>query len=120
MTDAYYDDTLESDPRIRRPNVDVNAIRSSRVYRNARAEYRRECAVRRAPCIVCAEPINYGLKYPNPYSWSLEHLKALKHHPELALDRRNWGSSHLTCNRWKASEEFPEVENELGVASEEW
>jgi hypothetical protein len=91
--------------------------RQSTEYRNARAEFRAECEHHLKVCFLCQKPIDYRLKYPHPDSWSLEHVKTVQEAPELFMDRNNWESSHLDCNRRRGTDE-PHMD--LGQPSELW
>jgi hypothetical protein len=50
-------------------------------------------------CHICGERIDPGLRYPDPWSFSCDHLKSPKLRPDLAEDRRNLRASHLVCNQ---------------------
>jgi hypothetical protein len=127
MTDeSAYIDVPEADPSIkwvRRP-VNTRTIRSTNEYKQARDQYRAQCAVQRnsdgstgAPCVICAERIDYALQYPHPLSFSLEHLISVKDRPELLLDKNNWASSHFGCNSMRGPDELiPDT----GEPSEQW
>ena len=125
MTD-FLDDTPETDDSIhwvRRP-VNTRTIRSDHRYKTMREQYRLECAVRRQPdgtkgdpCVVCTERIDYGLAYPHPLSWSLEHLIKVSERPELLLDKNNWASAHFGCNSMNGPD--PTVPD-TGDPSEVW
>jgi hypothetical protein len=132
--DDLYSDVPESDESIkwvRRP-TNTRTIRSSHAYKTAHDQYRIECMVRRQPdgsvgdpCCICVdgngEPqrIDYGLAYPHPLSWSLEHHISVKDHPELLLEKNNWGSAHFACNSMKGPDELI-TNSDLGVPSEDW
>ncbi|BCI83577.1 hypothetical protein ACJH6J_30395 [Mycobacterium sp. SMC-18] len=116
----FYDDRPEMDTHIRRTGIDTEAIRNSRAYRTARAEFRREEKVRQAPCIICGGFIDFRLRWPHADSWTLEHLKPVATHPELMLDRRNWASGHAGCNRLKGGGLNPILPGEMGEPSEAW
>ncbi|WP_083420823.1 HNH endonuclease [Curtobacterium sp. MCBA15_009] len=55
------------------------------------------------PCFHCGQPIDYSLKWPDPGSFSADHLKPWARHPELRYDPGNVVSSHLRCN-WQKSD----------------
>jgi hypothetical protein len=124
--DAYLD-TIESDDTVqlvrKRPG-NLRTIRSSREYKKAHDTYRRKCAAHRQPdgtlgdpCVICTEPIDYSLKYPNGKSWSLEHPLSVKDNPQLLLDSHNWESAHFDCNSLKGADELVA---DTGVPSEDW
>lgn len=50
-------------------------------------------------CVICLQPIDYDLVYPNPGSCSVQHLKSRKRFPELTWARSNWAPAHLRCNQ---------------------
>lgn len=126
--DDLYSDVPESDDSIkwvRRP-TNTRTIRSSHAYKTAHDQYRIECMVRRQPdgsvgdpCCICTERIDYGLAYPHPLSWSLEHHISVKEHPEFLLARENFGSAHFACNSMKGPDELI-TNSDLGVPSENW
>lgn len=49
-------------------------------------------------CYRCEQPIDPDIEYPDPMSWSLEHIKSVDTHPELMLDIDNAAGSHFICN----------------------
>jgi uncharacterized membrane protein len=97
--------------------VDMVASRTSQEYRLARAEFRAACEKVQEPCWLCHAPIDYRLVYPHPDSWSLEHKKTVKEHPELFMDRENWAAAHLDCNTRRGTDE-PHLD--LGIPSRVW
>lgn len=54
---------------------------------------------RRRPCCICHDPIDYTLKYPNPRSFSVQHIQSRKARPELVFDVTNCDAAHLDCNQ---------------------
>lgn len=50
------------------------------------------------PCCICGQPINYRLRWPDPYSCSLQHVKSQRDFPHLRWEPSNWAPSHLDCN----------------------
>jgi 5-methylcytosine-specific restriction endonuclease McrA len=68
------------------------------------------------PCWHCGQPIDYTLKWPDPNSFSADHLKPYVRHPELRYDPGNVVSSHLLCNQKKGDAEHYSAG--LGVLSE--
>lgn len=89
------------------------AGRSSAAYRKGRAELK---AARR-PCYHCGQPIDYRLEWPDPGSFSADHLQSRKRHPELADDPANLVASHLRCNQSKGQ---GDAKLGLGNRSEEF
>lgn len=53
---------------------------------------------RREPCHICKKPIDYSLRYPNPMSFSVEHIKPRHLYPDLIFDVTNMAAAHLECN----------------------
>lgn len=51
------------------------------------------------PCCICDQPINYQLRYPHPYSCSVQHVKSQRDFPHLRWEPSNWAPSHLDCNQ---------------------
>lgn len=75
------------------------AGRSSAAYRKARAELK----AARHPCYHDGQPIDYSLVWPDPGSFSVDHLLSKRDHPELADDPANMVASHLRCNQSKGA-----------------
>lgn len=91
--------------------------RSSRRYRrlaaNLRAQHR--------PCCICGEPIDYRLEYPDPRSFSVQHLKSFSLFPHLREDPANLDAAHLDCNRGlPTSGRVPFEARPLGEGSRDW
>lgn len=59
---------------------------------------------RREPCCICGERINYGLKWPDPQSFSVQHLQSRKARPDLVFDVLNCKAAHLDCNQSQGEE----------------
>ena len=70
---------------------------STRAWRKVAGAQR----AKRLACYHCGQPIDYDLEWPDPQSFSADHLKPWAHHPELRLDPGNVVSSHLLCNQVK-------------------
>lgn len=49
-------------------------------------------------CYRCGQPIDTAIKYPDPDSMSLEHIKPVSLYPQLEYDPLNVTLSHLGCN----------------------
>lgn len=76
--------------------------------RGSTRAWKRGAAVQRAkrlPCFHCGQPIDYDLRWPDPASFSADHLRPYVRHPELRLDPGNVVSSHLLCNQKKGDSE---------------
>jgi len=89
------------------------AGRSSAAFRKISANLR---AARR-PCTICGQAIDYTLAYPDPHSFSVEHLKDWAHHPHLRDDPANCAASHLLCNISRGKRQPPMP---LGPPSRQW
>lgn len=119
--EEVYDDTMEAEPLrygAARPHAKkLNEIRHSHAYKKARASFHSECRLARKPCHLCGEDIDYRLREPHPYSWTLDHVKPVQDHPELIMERNNWAAAHRDCNVRRGTDE-PALD--LGVPSEIW
>jgi len=60
---------------------------------------------KRLACYICGQPINYDLQWPDPGSFSADHVKPYVNHPALRLDPGNVVSAHLRCNQTKGANE---------------
>lgn len=89
------------------------AGRSSKAYRQNRANLKAQ----RGPCYHCGQPIDYTLEWPDPGSFSADHIRPLSKYPELADDPGNLCASHLRCNMSKGA---GEAKLSLGNRSEEF
>ena len=69
------------------------------------------------PCYHDGQPIDYNLEWPNPASFSVDHLKSWSQHPELREDPANLVSCHLRCNQSKGA---GEAKLGLGIRSTDW
>lgn len=69
----------------------------STAYREARTRLFRRSRRENAPCQICRKPIDYGLRYPDPESFSADHTTA---HAHGGADRlANLRPTHLVCNQ---------------------
>lgn len=59
---------------------------------------------RQRPCCICGQPIDYTLRWPNPRSFSVQHLIARSIRPDLMFDVANCDAAHLDCNQSHGSE----------------
>lgn len=66
---------------------------TTRAYRKARAALRAQ----ELPCWLCGRSIYYTLRWPDPGSFSLDHVIARLHGGSV-LDPTNHAASHLHCN----------------------
>lgn len=83
------------------------------------ARFRRLAAnlrMQRRPCCICHQPIDYNAKWPDPDSFSVEHIKGWATHPELREDPSNLDAAHLRCNTSKQAKKKPG----LGQTSRNW
>ena len=86
--------------------------------RAALARVKARGARNQTPCCLCEAPIDYHLEYPDPWSCSVEHVKARVSHPELTWDPANHAPAHLQCNQ-RAPKRQPvdSTPPDLGVTS---
>lgn len=89
-----------------------NAGRRGKRWQRLKANVR----MRRRPCCICGQPIDYTLMHPDPGSFSVEHIKSWHDYPHLREDPANLDSAHLGCNGSKGKGEAPG----LGEVSEDW
>jgi 5-methylcytosine-specific restriction endonuclease McrA len=73
---------------------------------------------RRDPCYWCGQPIDYDATYPADASFTVDHLKPLSLHPELAEDPSNLVACHAKCNKVKGASTHLHLS--LGNLSEQW
>lgn len=93
------------------------ATRSSRRYRKLVANLR----ALRHPCHICGDPIDYNLEYPDPRSFSADHIRPFSTHPHLREDPSNLEAAHLECNRGNPSgAPVPHDPQPLGPGSRDW
>lgn len=71
---------------------------------------------KRLPCCLCSQPIDYTLNWPDPQSFSVQHLKDWHDYPELREDPANLDSAHLGCNSSAGQDGKPSI----GATSETW
>lgn len=69
--------------------------RASEALRRVRAEGAR----RNSPCVICGGAIDYSLRYPNPWSCSVQHQPSRKLRPDLTWDPAAMFPAHLQCNK---------------------
>lgn len=92
---------------------DNGAGRTSRRWKRLRANLKRE----RRPCCLCLKPIDYTLEWPDPRSFSVEHVKPRSTHPHLAEDPTNLDAAHLGCNSRRGNRQPPAP---IGRTSRTW
>lgn len=49
-------------------------------------------------CWICGDPIPRDVQWPDPLSFSLDHVAPRQQRPDLAHDPRNAKAAHLGCN----------------------
>lgn len=88
--------------------------RTRRLATNLRAQ--------RRPCCICRQPIDYAREWPDPASFSVEHIKPWSTHPHLREDPANLDAAHLGCNSSKGNKvrRTTEVETQIGQRSRRW
>lgn len=129
MADDIYDDTQESAPSLPRGKTamraeKINQLRHSPQYKRLRNEFRNACARKRhadgttgEPCWLCNGTIDYQLKHPHPYAFTLDHAVTVKENPDMMLDPLNFRAAHSDCNLGRGTDDPP---IDLGVPSEVW
>lgn len=84
------------------------------------SRWRKLCAnlrMQRNPCWICSQAIDYSLAWPDPASFSVDHVKPRSQYPEGREDPANLRASHLSCN---SSKQDNEVKPSLGNTSRPW
>lgn len=71
----------------------------------------------RRPCWLCGQAIDYQAEWPDPNSFSLDHIKSRKTHPELEHDPSNHAAAHLGCN---SSRQTTDPKPTLGAVGRQW
>lgn len=69
-----------------------------------RARVAKHVRARREDCCICSQPIDYDLSYPNPLSFSVQHVIARSIRPDLTFDVTNCKAAHLDCNKSQKAE----------------
>lgn len=92
--------------------MSINAGRRGSRWRKLHAEQK----AKRRPCCICSQPIDYSLRWPDPGSFSVQHIKDWDTHPELREDPANLDSAHLSCNSSAGKHGKPTI----GDTSEAW
>ena len=87
--------------------------RNTTAYRLAR----RQLKATRRPCYHCGQTIDYSLEWPDPGSFSVDHLEPISKRTDLADDPANMAASHLRCNMTKGDRD---VKLGLGNRSEDF
>lgn len=61
--------------------------------------YRDKMKALQPPCAICGLPINYELKHPNPWSFTIDHIIPISRGG--TTDEDNLQPAHFKCNRLK-------------------
>ena len=61
--------------------------------------YRKQAQMMGAPCHICGLPINYDLKPPNPWSFTMDHIIPISKGGPTTQE--NLAAAHRKCNRAK-------------------
>jgi len=69
------------------------------------------------PCWLCGQPINYHLTWPNPDSFTVDHVAPRHTHRHLAEDPANLRAAHLRCN---VSRGTRDPKPPIGTTSRNW
>jgi 5-methylcytosine-specific restriction endonuclease McrA len=86
-------------------------IRKTRRWQQLRARIR---ATTPAVCWICGQRINLGLAWPDPESWTLDHIVPIAE-GGAGLDPANLRPAHAACNSKRRSTAAPRT-----VTSREW
>lgn len=86
---------------------------AGRRAQDARAQLRS----RGLPCWLCGQAIRYDLEWPDPQSFTLDHVRPRSTHPDLAYDPGNWAPAHWGCNLQRQNRA---PSPGLGDTSENW
>ncbi len=78
--------------------------KTTRWQKLRRLLYRRDRAAN-APCWVCGQPIDYRARPGTPDAWEPDHVRDVKHWPELAFEPTNIRACHCSCNRSRGTRE---------------
>lgn len=73
--------------------------RDGRPWRRAKERIRRTQNI----CHLCGTPIDPTLTWPDPMSFSVDHVEPYSLRPELARDPNNLAAAHLSCNSRKGN-----------------
>ncbi|MDA3624268.1 HNH endonuclease signature motif containing protein [Saccharopolyspora sp. WRP15-2] len=92
-----------------------NKGRSGRPYRRLRAELKAQGL----PCWLCGQLIDYDLPYPDPWSFSVDHVRPVSK-GGASVDPDNCRPAHLQCNQRKGDRSRPVVKAVVFSTSEAW
>lgn len=77
---------------------------SGQGWQKATAPFRNACALNAAPCALCGKPIDYTLRSPNRWAFTVDHIVA-RWAGGQPLDPRNWQPAHQSCNSSRGARE---------------
>ena len=75
--------------------------RSGHKWRKARERVKRQTST----CWICGDPIDKSLAWPDPMSFSVDHVEPLSLREDLALSPTNLRGAHLICNTKRGNAE---------------
>lgn len=91
-----------------------NRGRRGRRWQRLKANQR----AKRRPCCICGQPIDYRLRWPDPGSFTVQHVKTWSKNPELREDPSNLDAAHFRCNTGLGDRDQQAAA--LGNVSETW
>lgn len=94
----------------------VDKAWGGRAASDALARVKAEGRRRDTPCCICGGRIDYDLRYPSPWSCSVQHVVSRKLRPDLTWDPGNWRPAHLDCNK-RAGDGTTTDPYDLGITS---
>lgn len=74
-----------------------------------------ELKLRRGPCWLCGQAIDYKLPHDDEMAFTVEHIHPQSTHPELINDPGNCVAAHARCNKRRGNRRHSPS---LGVLSE--
>jgi 5-methylcytosine-specific restriction endonuclease McrA len=69
------------------------------------------------PCWICRQPIDYNLPGTHDDGFTVDHIKPLSLHPEMAEEPSNLAACHRHCNLSRGNKA---VKPALGNTSRNW
>lgn len=96
-----------------------NNARSTRSHKNARAQFRAECADAGTPCWLCWQAIDYALPHGHHEAFHLDHYFPVSSRPELVDDPGNFRASHSACNISRGDKDPADVLT-IGATTRQW
>lgn len=92
-----------------------NKGRSGRPYRRLRAQLKAQGL----PCWLCQQPIDYDVSYPDPRSFTVDHVVPVSK-GGASVDPDNCRPAHLHCNQRKGDRSRPVAKVVVFSTSESW